>query len=114
MDSSWVPLISGLVGAILGAAASIGTVLVQASIESRRERIRQATQLALEDYKFQIQLKNPGERLAPLSLYVDFHMRLAKALEQGPLTPEKYEDICKQADVMIVKLRDLQGPVHPV
>jgi hypothetical protein len=54
MDPIYVPLLSALAGAIIGSLSSIATILIQANISDRRERLRQAASLAMEEYKIQI------------------------------------------------------------
>jgi hypothetical protein len=55
MNLIYVPLLSALAGALIGLAASIITVIVQARFGERRERIRQAATLALEELKIQLE-----------------------------------------------------------
>jgi hypothetical protein len=48
MNPIYVPLLSALAGAIIGSVSSIATILIQAKIGERRERIRQAMMFALD------------------------------------------------------------------
>jgi hypothetical protein len=52
----WLPLISGFVGALIGGAASIITMVVQSRAQSRRERLQAALALALEDRRVALQI----------------------------------------------------------
>jgi hypothetical protein len=51
MDPIYVPLLSALAGAIIGSLSSIATILIQAKISDRRERLRQAALLAMEEFR---------------------------------------------------------------
>jgi len=107
MDSTFASLIVGLVGAIIGASASIATVWIQGKVQDRRERLKLVTELALEDYKIRLQHGKPGTKIVPVSLFIDFHVRLSRELEKGPLTPERYETICGENDMMLRKMEEM-------
>lgn len=110
MTTEVISLLAGLIGAIIGASASIITVVVQARIQDRRERMRQATNLAIEDYKLQLEISKrvPGNgKIPPVTLFVDFHMRLARELEAGTLTPESYGRVCAENQALFGKLEEI-------
>lgn len=67
MNPIYVPLLSALAGAIIGSAASITTIVIQAKIGDRRQKIQQATTLAIEELKIQRM-----RRLAPLYIQLQF------------------------------------------
>ena len=100
MEQQYVTLLAGLVGALIGAAASIATVTVQAHYQARRERMRVAVEAGIEDYKGALELLKifPGRRaeLFPLSAFVHFHAELLEALETGPLTSEALRELYKR------------------
>jgi hypothetical protein len=48
MEQQYVTLLAGLGGALIGAAASIATVTVQAHYQARRERMRVAVEAGIE------------------------------------------------------------------
>jgi hypothetical protein len=87
----YISLISGLVGALVGAFSSILTVKIQASYQLKRERTRDALTLAIEDWKTQISLAKdrPGRgTIMPLAAFVHYHTKFIKLAELGQLTPE--------------------------
>jgi hypothetical protein len=65
MDPVYVPLLSALVGAIIGSASSVAAIFIQARFSERRERIRQAMNLALEEIKLQAAHAPPGTAIFP-------------------------------------------------
>jgi len=97
MDSSvYVPLFSGLVGAIVGAAGSVATVWLQLRSQDRRERLRQATTLALEEFKVHIDLAASGKGppgVMPISVLSHFYAEVLAALDRGDLTVETMKGI---------------------
>ena len=87
---------SGLVGALIGALASIITIWVQSNIHDRRERLRHAADLALEDYKIQLDLADKSGQyveLQPIVLYLHYHLRLIELMEKGKLTPKTLREV---------------------
>ena len=99
MKEIYIPLFSGLVGALIGAMASIITIWVQARIQDRREKIRHAADLALEDYKLQIDMANKSGRQAsipPVVLFLHYHLELMNLMEKGRLTPERLKKLSEK------------------
>lgn len=111
MSPEMLSLIAGLVGAVVGAGASILTVVVQSRIQDRRERVRQSVDLALEDYKIQLELANKfghkGGKIPPVTLFVDYHLRLVKHLEAGDLTPEAFAKVIADNRKLLEKMEEL-------
>ena len=92
MDPIYVPLLSALAGAIIGSLSSIATILIQAKISDRRERLRQAALLAMEEYKIQI-ANGQGKYVLPFSSFLYHHIAVLQAVEEGNLTPERLRQI---------------------
>jgi len=86
----YLPLISGLVGAIIGAAASVLTIYLQLKSLERRDRVHQAAALASEERALLID-KSEKEKtkliLPPMSLFIDHYVSLLKVVEKDGLTP---------------------------
>jgi hypothetical protein len=99
MEQQYVTLLAGLGGALIGAAASIATVTVQAHYQARRERMRVAVDAGIEDYKGALELAklHAGPvQLSPLSAYIHFHAEMLGALEAGPMSPEALREIYRR------------------
>ena len=90
MSEVYLPLISALVGAIIGAAAAVLTVYLQLKSLERRDRVHQAAALASEERAFLID-KSEKEKtkliLPPMSLFIDHYVSLLKVVEKDGLTP---------------------------
>lgn len=87
-----LPLITGFIGALIGAAASIFTMHLQTNAQSKRERMKLVSDLALEDFKLYLEM---GKRLgkpftiAPIAAYIHYHSKLLEALESGDLDEDR-------------------------
>ncbi len=85
---NYIPLLSGFIGALIGAFASIVTIIVQSRAQSRRERIRMAAQIAIEDLKMSIETASKSGKRAsiqPPTVYLHYHMKLMELLENNRL-----------------------------
>jgi hypothetical protein len=83
--------IAGLVGGLIGAAASLLGLLIQQNHQTKRERVKIASDLGLAEYQRDLELaKVAGNSIvAPLASYVISHSRLLELLAKGPITPEQ-------------------------
>ena len=109
MTSIYIPFLSALGGAILGALFSIGAIFVQAKVAERRERIRQAVMLAMEDYKVQVQNTAIGGDVYPLSTFLHHHLAILEAVEDKDLTPERLRKIATADEKMVTAALELDG-----
>jgi len=107
--SDYVPLISGFVGALIGAAASIVTILIQSRIHDRRERWRMAVNIALEDYKLHIgTLTKSGQpaTFLPLVTYLHYYLALMELIEKGTVTAESVAKLSRDNEHIIQKIKE--------
>lgn len=92
----YLPLVAGFIGAIIGAATSILTIHIQTKAQNRREKVKLASELAIEDFKLSLKM---AETLAkpytflPIAVYVHFHTKLLEALDAGELDERKIHEI---------------------
>jgi hypothetical protein len=87
-----LPLFTGLIGALLGAGASIITTYIQNNAQSKRERIKIVSQLAMDDYKLSIERAKDRAKadatkinIAPAVCYVHYYLNILNLLEEGKL-----------------------------
>ena len=103
------PVLGVLLGAIIGAGASIATVWIQSRQQATRDRARLAADLAMHDYTTLLDLaKSSGKPFQqnPLILFVHYHMELTKLIEAGELTPAKVERLSKSnIDILLALQR---------
>lgn len=106
MDQSLIALISGLVGALIGAASSVGAIVIQSHYQSRRELRRMAFDAAIADCQQAFEaakaLKREAE-VAPLTAYIHFHVRYLELLEQGRLNSETLKALKDERDQLFAK-----------
>ena len=104
LDSDvYLPLAVGLIGALIGAGASIATTYVQARSEVKRAKILQATNIALEDYKLRLDVAMArGGRMPPLGVFLAYYLDLLSKLEKkGPLTPAVLQQMSAEQDELL-------------
>jgi hypothetical protein len=99
----YLPLAAGLIGALIGAGASIATTYVQARSEVKRAKIVQATNIALEDYKLRLDVAMArGGRMPPLGVFLAYYLDLLSKLEKkGPLTPAVLQQMSAEQDELL-------------
>lgn len=104
MDQSIIALASGLIGAFVGAAGSVGTIIVQSHFQNKREKRRMAFDAAIEDHKAacEIALKTTAH-VAPLTAYLHFHVRYYDLLDCGRLSPESLKELKEERDSLFGK-----------
>ena len=103
MNEVWIPLASGVVGAVIGSFSTVAVTLFNARAERRRELARLAVQTAIEDTRLETALKKQqGGWVPPLYVSVFYQAELLKLIEAGNLTPatiskveERYLQIVK-------------------
>jgi hypothetical protein len=92
----WLPLVSGLIGALVGGAASVMTVLVQARHETKRHRIAVLSDLAVKEvdwaYRIITDMKAKGA-IPPPVLYMHFYDKILNLFESGNFTLEEYQKL---------------------
>ena len=102
MDSPYVALVSGFAGALVGAASSITTMWIQARINDRRERMRQAATLAMEEFKIHVGIATAsGMSVQPLSIYLYHQTLVMKALDDDDYTPKRISEIADEVSKLV-------------
>jgi hypothetical protein len=107
VDPIYIPLLSALGGAIVGTLSSIGAIFAQAKVAERRERIRQATMMAMEEYKVQVQNTAIGGGVYPLSTFLHHHLAILEAVEEKDLTPERLRKIAAADEKIVTAVFEL-------
>lgn len=91
---TYLPLISGFVGALIGAAGPIAVALIQARKDERTHRRDIASRLALADRDRHIEAAQvTGGPVMPISVYMAHHIDLLERLSKGPITPSDMKDM---------------------
>ena len=101
MDSNWVPVISTLIGGIIGLGGAIFSTYLHSRADRNKELLSWAIQAAIEDFKAdQSSAKDPA-RVLPISSYTYFHYHFFKLLEEGRATPEYIEKVADEASKIV-------------
>lgn len=95
-SSTLVPLLAGLVGAIIGALSSVLTIWIQQNGQSRRDKMRIASEMAKSQYEFTYRhLKDTGggKFILPLCTFQHMHFEILTALEKNELSEKTVKEI---------------------
>lgn len=97
-----MPAVIGLVGAAIGSAASITTIIVQSHIKDKRDRAKQIIDLSLAEFGHHLELARAAGRgaLLPIGAYIYNNDQILRSIEEGSFGPEKYTDIVKRNRAM--------------
>ncbi len=102
MEATYVPLISALVGAVIGSLSSIGIILIQSHFQNKREITKHAIELPLEDFKIRLEhIKEVGGRALPLAVFIHYHINLMRLATKDELTPEALEHLSARQEELI-------------
>jgi hypothetical protein len=112
----WLPVASALGGALIGSIAPVVVGWIQTRAEARRERLRLAVQLGIEDHKH---LFGRAEALStthkrrvgvpPLSAIVQYHMSVLLILSKHEaLKPNDFVELRNQSKAVFKALSDLE------
>ena len=94
-----IPLMSALIGAFIGALSSIITISIQQKSQSKRDKMKLASEMAENDRKFSHELaKERGKpyTLLPVSIFQHYHFEILTALEKGNVKASDIEKITKK------------------
>src|SRR5262245_38382405 len=87
-------ILQTFLGVIIGAASPIIIIFIQQFFQTRRDRIKIASKLAIWDYEKDLEIVKHNQSghdayIAPISVYLIFHTRLLEELANGKITEEK-------------------------
>ena len=99
MVEPYLSLISGFVGALVGACASLMAMRIQAKSQERQARARLALDAAVEESRIaheQARNQRGETHVYPLALYLFHHRELLKLVERDALTSTSLEDLFRR------------------
>ncbi len=94
-EIEYVPLISALVGAVIGSLTSIGTIYIQQRAQNKRDRSNQIINAATKQFELAIEVakvRGSGE-IPPYAVFLHHHYELFKLLEKDELNEEVLKNI---------------------
>jgi hypothetical protein len=111
MDAGYVAALSGFVGALIGSASSIATMIIQSGMKDKRDRSKQLTDMALAEFKMHLHLATSGKgpsAIMPPSAFLHHNDLVLRAIESGSFTPEKARQISVQVDEMFDVVNEIE------
>jgi hypothetical protein len=90
--------IAALLGALIGSSASIVTMIIQQRYQNKRELLKIAADLALQDYKRRFDFLNDsgGGRMPPISAFVHYQMQVLEHMSAGTFNPETIKSLSEE------------------
>jgi hypothetical protein len=68
-------------------------------------------QIAMQDYKNIMDEANPGVKVYPISLFINYHMKMIRLASKGKLTPQELEKLDAELNTLMEKVDELNKPV---
>lgn len=99
-ETQYIPLLAGLVGALIGSVTSIATIYIQQRAQNKRERANQIFQAATEQFKLAIEVaKIRGNgAILPFATFLHHHNQLYELLENSNLNANSLKKIHTEED----------------
>jgi len=100
--------IAALLGAAIGAGGVLGSAWIQQRQQTRRERLKAASELGLAEHAFRMKEveRRGGGSVVPLSVYVAYHAEVLDALANGSFDPDAVAAIDRR---QIALVRAIEG-----
>ncbi len=94
--------VAALLGALIGAASSLLTIVIQQRYQSKRELLKIAADLALEDHKQRCEaVASIGGKMPPVSTYVHYHLRVLEHMAAGTYSKDTVQKLAEESDQII-------------
>ena len=110
MENVYLPLISGLIGALIGSLSSILVMLIQSHYQNKRKLINHGVQIAFQDYKSQLENAKPGTKVVPISLFIHYHTKMISLASKGKLTPTALEELDDELKALMEAVDKINKP----
>lgn len=103
---------AGLIGALVGSASSFAGIWIQSHYQNRRELMKLVIDSAVKDRNDQIDLAlkvGKGGSVAPIALFVHYHLGLHKLVSRKKLTATNLRKLHAENRSMSRLVRELDG-----
>jgi hypothetical protein len=103
MDKAYIAAIFGLVGALIGSASSIATIIIQAKVKDRRDRMQQVTAMAMEHFKSALDnnhKSNNGAATLPPAIFAAYYLGFLDLMESGKLNATTFAKLSDDNEVL--------------
>lgn len=98
MKPEYIAAIFGLVGALIGSISSIATIVIQAKVKDRRDRMQQVTTMAMEHFKIALDnahKSRSGTDVLPPSVFAAYYLGFLKLMEADNLNESTFAKLSK-------------------
>jgi hypothetical protein len=85
----YLPLLSALTGALIGALSSIATLLLQSHYQTKREMKKLAIEVAIKDFIVRVEDKSGKLPQHPIALLINYYDRTIDLVTKNQLTSER-------------------------
>lgn len=101
--------VAALLGALIGAAASVVTIIIQQRYQNKRELIKIASDLALADYKrrHEVIAEKGGGKMPPISAFVYYYAQVIEHMAAGTFTPEVIKALSEENERILSAYTDI-------
>ena len=93
MDPGILALVSGLIGALIGAGASVTAITIQNHYQTKREMQKLAIEIAMEEYRARVRGEFGGIQATSGPILVAYYSKLIKLANDDKLTPESIHSL---------------------
>lgn len=96
--------VAALLGAAIGAAGSFGAMWIQQRHQTRRERLKLATDLAMHDFNNDVQLAKSiagTVDIAPLAAYVIYYADMLNELADDDVTLSTIQRVSEKTKMLL-------------
>jgi len=96
--------IIGLVGALIGAGASILGMHIQQRHQNRRDLVKLATEIAIDDYRRRLKIAEDQDlsiSFPPIAAFVAYQIRVLEEMSSGVFDAETIKKISKEQEAIL-------------
>jgi hypothetical protein len=95
-------MVAALLGALIGAAASILTIIIQQRYQNKRDLLKVASEISLADYKEGCaKAREVLGTMPPISAFVHYHFKVLEHMAEGTFTRETIQKLSTEnADIL--------------
>ncbi len=95
MMREWIPLLTGLAGALIGSGTTVLTLWLKEKWSYKREVRKLALEMARSDYEGQTEVFS-GHHVTPLPVLVNYYLKLTDHVERNSVDADLFKRLAKE------------------